>query len=644
MDRSFTLRALLAGLFLGVLVNLSNTYYGLRIGAGSQMSMVSGLLGFVGFKLFSKHTAVRFSAAENFLVISVATATGCMPITAGFVGIIPALEYLIGAEENGPLHLHWESLVLWSMGLCFFGLIFASLLREHFVVQERLPWPGPKANAHLINTLHRRSPRSSAPPGSSLASTVLVGPNGDEYFGPSAEEPLLPRENDFEWKLRMNSLFRGATVSGIITVFMYFVPIFHSLPILGLQAANKWLWTLDISPGFFGQGIITGPTIPLHMLFGAIVGWGILSPYAKHNGWAPGQIDDWETGSRGWIIWVSLAALLADASVKLAWFLVRPIWRQYLAGSNLQKPLNAVSKNVDQNSETQSHGGEFIAAPFEMQDDPLSPRVLALGFFCSVIVCTLVIHFIFGNIIPWYYTILAIAISLPMAIVGIRSLAKTDYNPKSALIFASLISRSNPNRIIINLLLAAVAQTRANQAGELTYDFKIESLVSARSDAQVYRQIIGSIFGALNSCGIYKLYASQYPILRTFFKILSSFLVFSTARLVIGRGLPDRVALFAIGAASLSILVTIIKIRYLTEWWQKLILSGVSFAIGIYNMLLFTFARAAGGVFFWAYQRRNKSRERNIIVLANELVLSESFASLISLALSALQVPQVGGG
>ena len=216
MDRSFTLRALLTGLFLGVLVNLSNTYYGLRIGAGSQMSMVSGLLGFVGFKLFSKHTTVRFTAAENVLVISVATATGCMPVTAGFIGIIPALEYLISAEENGPLRLSLESLVLWSIGLCFFGLIFASLLREHFVIREKLPWPGPKANAHLINTLHRKFPGSQAPPSRSSASRLWVGARREEYISVSAiEEPLLPRGNDLEWKLRMNSLFKGATMSGI---------------------------------------------------------------------------------------------------------------------------------------------------------------------------------------------------------------------------------------------------------------------------------------------------------------------------------------------------------------------------------------------------------------------------------------------
>lgn len=60
-------------------------------------------------------------------------------------------------------------------------------------------------------------------------------------------------------------------------------------------------------------------------------------------------------------------------------------------------------------------------------------------------------------------------------------------------------------------------------------------------------------------------------------------------------------------------------------------------------MLSFTLARAAGEVFFWAYKRRNKGREGNIIILANELVLGESIASLISLALTVLQAPKFGG-
>jgi uncharacterized oligopeptide transporter (OPT) family protein len=97
--RGLSPRAVLAGLAIGVLLNLSNTYYGLRIGAGSQLSMVSSLVGFASFKLASRFTTAPFSAAENVLLVSVASATEGMSVTAGFGGAIPALEYLIAAGE-----------------------------------------------------------------------------------------------------------------------------------------------------------------------------------------------------------------------------------------------------------------------------------------------------------------------------------------------------------------------------------------------------------------------------------------------------------------------------------------------------------------------------------------------------------------
>lgn len=214
MERSFTLRALIPGLLIGVLVNLSNTYYGLQTGVSSQMPMVSGLLGYIGFKLFSRYTIIPFSAPENVLIISVATATGCMPVTAGFTGVVPALEYVIGPEENGPLRIGWGNLVLWSLGLCFFGLIFASLLREHFVVREKLPWPGPRATAHLINTLHHKPQKSSTV---YRDSTLLVQTATNAQDDSTVEEqPLLVKEDENEWKARMKTLLHGATMSGIL--------------------------------------------------------------------------------------------------------------------------------------------------------------------------------------------------------------------------------------------------------------------------------------------------------------------------------------------------------------------------------------------------------------------------------------------
>ena len=102
--------------------------------------------------------------------------------------------------------------------------------------------------------------------------------------------------------------------------------------------------------------------------------------------------------------------------------------------------------------------------------------------------------------------------------------------------------------------------------------------------------------------------------------------------------------------------------RYANRWWQKLIPTGVSFAIGtaaftlfplvtctdmrplgIYNTPSFTITRAVGGIFYWAYKRRRGGLESNIIVVASGLILGESVASLTSLALTAMRAPQLGG-
>jgi hypothetical protein len=46
-------------------------------------------------------------------------------------------------------------------------------------------------------------------------------------------------------------------------------------------------------------------------------------------------------------------------------------------------------------------------------------RIMSLGFAISAIACTIAVQYIFGRVIPWYYSLLAITLSLPMAVVGI---------------------------------------------------------------------------------------------------------------------------------------------------------------------------------------------------------------------------------
>lgn len=182
----FTLRALLLGLLIGVLIAFSNTYFGLQTGWISGMAMPSALIGFAYFKglraLMSRlgdnfaqfGFGEGFSEVENVLVQTVAGSVGTMPLGCGFVGVVPALEFLLkpsetphtdssdpdilsavaAAEEGGGLRLPLGKLVLWALGICFFGVVFAVPLRKEVIVREKLKFPSGTATALMIGVLH----------------------------------------------------------------------------------------------------------------------------------------------------------------------------------------------------------------------------------------------------------------------------------------------------------------------------------------------------------------------------------------------------------------------------------------------------------------------------------------------------------
>ena len=150
----FTLRSLFVGLAIGVLICFSNTYFGLQTGWISGMGMPAALIGFAFFKSISRCIRLPFSPVENVLVQTVAGAVGTMPLGCGFVGVVPALEFLLKSDENGPRHLSTWKLVLWSLGICFFGVVFAIPLRKEVIIREKLKFPTGTATALTIGVLH----------------------------------------------------------------------------------------------------------------------------------------------------------------------------------------------------------------------------------------------------------------------------------------------------------------------------------------------------------------------------------------------------------------------------------------------------------------------------------------------------------
>ncbi len=85
-------------------------------------SVQSALIGFAICRLFR---VSPFGPLQNVILQTVAVASATLPLAGGFVSIIPALGML-----DPPVRLSVAQLLLWCIGVAFFGVFFAVPLRE----------------------------------------------------------------------------------------------------------------------------------------------------------------------------------------------------------------------------------------------------------------------------------------------------------------------------------------------------------------------------------------------------------------------------------------------------------------------------------------------------------------------------------
>ncbi|MCJ1335081.1 hypothetical protein MMC09_000347 [Bachmanniomyces sp. S44760] len=693
-EHSFTLRGVLVGLLIGVIICFSNMYFGLQTGWVSGMAMPAALIGFAFFKSIARYISFPFTPLENVLVQTVAGAVGTMPLGCGFVGVLPALNYMLAPEENGPLVLGTGKLMVWSLGICLFGVFIAVPLRREVIIREKLKFPSGTATALMIEVLHgeKCEPRMLGDMDPSKVSTAddQDGQNSQEtrsvnpqsrsrspsYITKSDED--LPADGD--WRIKIKNLILAFAISGLYTLIAFFIPQIRQLPILGLPIARQWLWTLNPSPAYLGQGIIMGPATTLHMLLGAILGWGILSPLAKSKGWAPGPVEDWETGSKGWIIWVSLAIMLADSIVSLSWLVLRPVirigpgytehlqkrikrdgWHAFLSfehpDHNIYASLTGTDPSSisisnptagDRNSRLTDEQDQASILDVDAPQEQLVSNVIAwIGFVISILLCIAAVHVVFGSMVPLYATISAVIFAILLSIMGVRALGETDLNPVSGiskltqLFFALIIPRSNKNSIIINLIAGAISESGALQAGDMMQDLKTGHLLGAAPKAQFYGQVIGSLVGAIVSAAVYQLYTSVYQIPGDLFQVPTGYVWIFTARLVTGKGLPPMAWEGAVGAGAVSTVVTALRITGQGKVWQCWFPGGIAVAIGMYNVPSFTLARTIGGLITWYWRFYRHREEAPLIVLASGLILGEGVASILNLLLANFNVPHL---
>ncbi|KAF8935797.1 hypothetical protein BGZ52_003842 [Haplosporangium bisporale] len=449
------------------------------------MSLQSSLLGFAVFKAGKRFLKVPFGPAENIVLQSVAVATGTMPLAAGFVGIIPALQMMTTADNpSGPVFLSTGNMILWSLAIAFFGVFIAVPLRKQVIVKEKLPFPSGTATAQMIGVLHNVPlvTRGSVVKVSSVntvsSSTGIrkrhVGRDDEEtnvteekqqdnlhkieYDSDSDGRVEIKGENgerftldknfvsEDNWTTNMTALGVAFTLSGLYTILSYFFPVVAAIPIfdwltgMTVTVGGTWQWFLTPSLSYVGQGIIMGFPTTASMLLGCIVGWGILSPIVTNKGWVTGPVSSSSSGARGWILWVSLGVMIAEAVVSLLGVIVLSLIAHYRLRIREQRQKDrraALEASAAQTGASVEAFSELELEEEEEDDAPIDQlvplRLWVIGLILSSALCLLLIWVVFRDQhMPVYATLLAVVLGCILSVLGVRALGSTDLNPVSA--------------------------------------------------------------------------------------------------------------------------------------------------------------------------------------------------------------------
>src|SRR4030095_10219407 len=224
---------------------------------------------------------------------------------------------------------------------------------------------------------------------------------------------------------------------------------------------------------------------------------------------------------------------------------------------------------------------------------------VGMGSLVMAVVICLVQYFSMG--IPVWLSFIAIVLSLPLMLVGLRVLGETNWGPISALsnMMQAIFAFISPGNVPVNMSSSGLTGTIAVTSEALMQDFKAGQLIRSNPRSLTIAQLIAAPIGSLAT-------ALVYPVLRDKFGIgpsgLSSPISVKWAGFaeLLTKGLsalpPGCLVGLAIGIA-VGIILTL-----LAEKWERHTPSPAAIGIGmlIPASVLMTFILGGVAQLIWA--------------------------------------------
>src|SRR5229473_3295073 len=138
--KEFTLRAVLLGLVMTVVLGAANAYLGLRAGITIAATYPAAVIGMAVLR------AWKGSVLEE----NIARTAGSIgeSVAAGAIFTLPAFVIAGSWPEFDPAHAYWKSTALMIVG-GILGVLFVSLVRRVMVEDPELPFPESVAAAEI---------------------------------------------------------------------------------------------------------------------------------------------------------------------------------------------------------------------------------------------------------------------------------------------------------------------------------------------------------------------------------------------------------------------------------------------------------------------------------------------------------------
>ncbi|KAG0208267.1 hypothetical protein BGX33_006367 [Mortierella sp. NVP41] len=485
-EHQFTWRAAIIGSLLGCVVAASNLYVGLKIGWTFGASLWGAIFGFIILKPLARLMGNSFGPRENATCQAAATTAG--GLSTGFVTAIPAM-YRMGLMGEGRMPKDDVlTLVLWTTSAAFFGMFFAVPLRTHFVINQDLVFPTPRAAAETIKNLHRAGSKA-ANDAKKTAMIMMVA-----FF------------------FAMIFVLIGNWIPGIFDTIHILYWIGKSTGYDQLQHADQvwgWAWSFDFS--FFGAGMMTPASTVWSFMLGEFLAYGLAGPLMVDSGYLEGarRFDRPNNGSaQSWFLWPGIALMVFTAFGELG-VNGKSLWHGVTSGvregRNLIRRLTKRSQLTDQS--------QYI------NKDPVPPHLQVptlwwvSGLLISAVFTIVLMAVDFK--VPVYSTILAIILSFILAFVGLQAAGETDINPTGSIgKVTQLVFSRFPGELAVvqktNLMCANISASICAQAVDMVGDLKTGHLLGASPRSQFLAQCVGSVFAIAAAVPLFILYTEAY--------------------------------------------------------------------------------------------------------------------------------------